>query len=261
MKRADRLPREIAEGVFWLGECLPMLYRGKMLHGYNSAYLVTGTDCSLLVEAGHPKDTLVIEQQLDSLIGTTAPELRYIVTTHSETPHSGGLGRLLAKYPFAQFYGDGPELALVFPEVADRLHAVGTAKGFDLGGTEFRFVDAVIRDLPDTRWGYDAQRKVLFPGDGFAYAHYHEDSHCGLLAEEAASLDLPDMTALFAELALYWTRFRDITPFVEWLTQTLEELDVQLIAPTHGLPTADLDAIVPEILRGLRLGSEAHRHQ
>jgi len=38
-------------------------------------------------------------------------------------------------------------------------------------------------------------------GDGFAYSHYHEDHHCGLVAEEATSLDLQDTTACFSDLA------------------------------------------------------------
>jgi hypothetical protein len=39
-----------------------------------------------------------------------------------------------------------------------------------------------------TWWGFDTRERVLFPGGGFAYSHYHEDGHCGLVAEEAVSL-------------------------------------------------------------------------
>ena len=96
---------------------------------------------------------------------------------------------------------------------------------------------------------------MLFPGDGFAYSHYHEDGHCGQTAEESPSLDLPEMTALFAELALYWTRFQDLEPYIARLHELLDELDVRIVAPTHGLPIADLPRILPEIVSGLRLGS------
>jgi hypothetical protein len=98
---------------------------------------------------------------------------------------------------------------------------------------------------------------VLFPGDGFAYSHYHEDGHCGQTAEESPSLDLPEMTALFAELALYWTRFHDLEPHIVRLLALLDDLDVRIVAPTHGLPIADLPAILPRIVEGLRLGSSA----
>ena len=59
----------------------------------------------------------------------------------------------------------------------------------DLGGRGFRAVEPVVRDMRTTWWGFETRDRVLFPGDGFAYSHYHEDGHCGLVAEEAASLD------------------------------------------------------------------------
>ena len=81
-------------------------------------------------------------------------------------------------------------------------------------------------------------------------------SHCGKVAEEAPELDLPDMTAVFAELALYWTRFSDMEPYIERLDQLIAELEVELICPTHGLPITDFDLTLPRIREGLRVGSK-----
>ncbi len=39
---AQRMPREIAPGVFWIGDCLAQRHKGKSYHGYNAAYLVAG---------------------------------------------------------------------------------------------------------------------------------------------------------------------------------------------------------------------------
>ncbi len=249
------LPREIVPGIFWLGKCLEVSYQGNPLHAYNSVYLVAGEECSMLVEGGHPQDLAAIEAQLDALLARGVPELRYLFTTHTEVPHSAGLGRMLERYPGTTAYGVLLDLHLVFPQHSDRLRPFDFGDSIDLGGTRFVAVESVIRDMPYTRWGYDTQRRVLFPGDGFAYSHYHADGHCGAFAEEAFSLDLPDMTALFAELALYWTRFVDIDPYVRRLDALLDELEVQLIAPTHGLPIGDLEATLPAIRHGLRLGS------
>ena len=49
----------------------------------------------------------------------------------------------------------------------------------DLGDRQFMAVEPVIRDLRTTLWGFDTGERVLFPGDGFAYSHYHWDDHCG----------------------------------------------------------------------------------
>ena len=63
---------------------------------------------------------------------------------------------------------------------------------------------------------------------------------------------LADMTGLFAELALYWTRFSDMEPYIDRLTALLRDLDVDLIAPTHGLPISDVAVTAPRVLDGLR---------
>ena len=61
------MPREIAPGVFWIGDCLAQRHKGKIYHGYNAAFLVAGETASCLVETGHPKDFPVIERHMNEL--------------------------------------------------------------------------------------------------------------------------------------------------------------------------------------------------
>lgn len=251
----DPLPRELAPGVHWLGSCLEHPYGDRVLHGYNSVYLVSGEHSSILVEAGFPDGLDRLEGQLAGLLAAGLPPLRYLFPTHQETPHASGIGRLLQRHPDAVVVGDVRDYPLVFPHLADRFRPLREGDALDLGGTAFRFVEPVLKDLPSTLWGFDTARRVLFPGDGFAFSHYHEDGHCGRFAEEAGSIDLPDMTALFAELALHWTTFVDMAPWLRRLDGLLDRLGVELVAPTHGLPVTDLAATLPEIREGLLLGS------
>ena len=65
---AEMLPREIAPGVFWIGDCLAQRHKGKIYHGYNAAFLVAGETASVLVETGHPKDFPVIERHLSGAV-------------------------------------------------------------------------------------------------------------------------------------------------------------------------------------------------
>jgi hypothetical protein len=76
-----------------------------------------------------------------------------------------------------------------------------SGNSLDLGGTRLEMTEAVFRDLITTRWAFDTSRKALFAGDGFSYRHYHEDGHCGRIAEEAESIDVADQVALFAMAA------------------------------------------------------------
>lgn len=251
------LPRNLAPGIFWLGGCLRQPYKGHVYHSYNSVYVISGDERSVVVETGFPGDIDLIEEQLDEVALLVAP-IEYIFSTHPETPHAGGVGRLLEKYPAALAIGGVQDLHMAFPQFADRIEVpTRNNLSFDLGRRTFHIVAGVIRDLMPTYWGFDDSARALFPGDGFAYSHYHTDGHCGLVAEEATSLDLPDMTALFAELALYWTRVTDVEPYLAELDAMISDLGVALIGPTHGLPITDIPRTVPAVREGFRLGSRS----
>src|ERR671930_66697 len=201
LNRPNPLPREIAPGIFWLGECLEQRQQGKIYHGCNASFLIVGETASMLVETGHPKDFPITEGQLNKLL-PGKPPLKYLFVTHQETPHCGGLGRVVERVS----------------------HAI-----LGLGGRSFRAVEPVVRDMRTTWWGFETRERVLFPGDGFAYSHYHEDHHCGLVAEEATSLDLQDTTAVFADLALFWTKFADMRNYCDRLDQLMERLQVKTV--------------------------------
>jgi hypothetical protein len=83
---ANKMPREIAPGVFWIGDCLAQRHKGKIYHGYNAAFLVAGETASVLVETGHPKDFPVIEQHMAELFARGMAPLKYLFVTHQETP-------------------------------------------------------------------------------------------------------------------------------------------------------------------------------
>jgi hypothetical protein len=144
----------------------------------------------------------------------------------------------------------------MYPWFEDRFVDVGVWSSVDLGGgAEFVVCPAVVRDALSTRWGFDTRRKALFVADGFAYTHYHGVGHCGQTSEEAGpSLDIPHMTALFADGSLYWTRFVDVDAYVEGLREFTQELGVEIVCPTHGLAITDLEATMPLIVAGLRAG-------
>lgn len=253
MSISKAMPRELAEGVFWLGDCLEQNAKGKIYHSYNAAFLLCGTEASMLIETGHPKDFPLIEKQLTQLLANRPP-LKYLFVTHQETPHSGGLGRVLSRYPEAILCGDMCDYHLAFPQFADRMISMTLGDEIDLGGRSFVAIEPVIRDLRTSWWGFDTKERVLFPGDGFAYSHYHEDGHCGMFAEEATSLDLADVSAVFADRALFWTKFTDMQLYVDRLLWLFDDLNVKVIAPTHGLPILDPAKTVPKVVEGLLYG-------
>src|SRR5258707_14203804 len=96
---AHKMPREIAPGVFWIGDCLAQRHKGKVYHGYNAAYLIAGERASALVETGHPKAFPVIERHLGELFAPGIAPLKYPFLTHPETPEFGGSGMIPPRLP------------------------------------------------------------------------------------------------------------------------------------------------------------------
>jgi flavorubredoxin len=245
------LPREIAPGVFWLGKCLVGQYEGKTIHTYNSAYVVVGERHTALVETAIPGQLDDLVGQLDGLLGGGIPTPRYQFVTHAEMAHSSVVGRMLERYPDLTVHGDLSDLHLVFPESVDRQHMVEPGERFDLGGREIVAVEGAFRDLPYTRWYFDTGSRTLFPGDGFAFAHWHTDDGCGKLAEEVPSLEITRQMVRYGFLAFHWTQFVELEPYVDRLEQLIfEELDAAMLAPSHGLPVGDTRATMPVLRAG-----------
>ena len=247
----NRLPREILKNIFWLGDCLVQHYQGKTYHSYNSSYLVIGNDKALLVETGHPKDFNILHEQMIKILDKKQVPLKYIFTTHQETPHAGGIARFLNLYPDVKVLGDVSDYHMAFPMFTDNFVSMEVGEKIDLGGMEFIAAEPVVRDIRTSLWGFIHPQRILFPGDGFAYSHYHWDGHCGKLAEEAESLNLFEVTSVFAELALFWTNFVDMNIYSERLIKLIKELNVQCIAPTHGLPIMNVEETIPKVIEGL----------
>jgi flavorubredoxin len=254
--KAAGMPRQLTDRVHRIGDCSGRTeVKGLDLHSYMSAYVVAGDECSAIIDTGHPKDWAVVTRQLDELHEQGVPAIRYLIPTHPEIPHSANLGRLLCRYPESVVVGEVRDYPLIFPEYADRLVPMGDGEEVCLGGATLRMVEGVLHDLEPTTWVYFPEDATLFVGDGFAYMHEHNEGHCGKVAEEAPTLDIEAFTAMFAEAALFWTRYTSMGPVIEYLDEFLSRHPCSVIAPGHGLPITDPAAMMPRIRQGLLLGA------
>jgi len=250
---SNPLPRQLVDGVYWLGACYKVPVGGRELHANNSVFLVAGSNWSALVEAGITWDTKTILSQIEALTGMhgLAP-LRYVFPTHSESAHAAGTGHILAHHPRAEAIGDVTDFHLVFPEHVGRMHLADPGDTFDLGGREIQVVEGLFRDLITTRWYFDTGSRTLFTGDGISYGHYHADSACGLCIEEAQDVNVPKQMQYFGVSAFHWTKFVDVEPYADRLDQIVfNELDAKMILPTHGLPISDPAATMPKVREGM----------
>ena len=252
------LPIELADGLIWLGNCIPIPSREDevKIHSGDSLFLIVGEHGCGLVESAYTYNAWDTLEQLARLIEERdLPPIKYVFVTHSELAHAGGVGHILTKFPDPVVCGEPSDLHLIFPQFEDRFVWSNVGDRYDLGGREILIVDGVVRDMPNSRWAFDTGSKTLFTGDGFAYAHHHDEAHCGHMVEDVPELDIPDNMRSFAKGAFNFLEYIDIEPTIARLDELIEELGVERICPTHGLPIGDPSATMPVIREGYRRAS------
>ena len=60
---------------------------------------------------------------------------------------------------------------------------------------------------------------------------------------------------MFADLALWWTKWADMRNYCDRLDVLIETLGVKTVAPTHGLVITDVAQTMPKVKEGLLYGS------
>jgi flavorubredoxin len=226
MKRYD--VREISDGVHWVGardwdrrvfDALIPLPQGTT---YN-AYVVQGKEKTALVDTVNPG----FEEELEAKIRqvTDPANLDYLIMNHAEPDHAGAIPHVmkLSKSVSLVTTKKGAKMAQLYYGVPEeRIIVVGDGDTLDLGGKTLRFIDAPWQHWPETMFTYLVESKVLFPCDflGFhtAYGFYDDE------VEEF----VPFAQRYFGEIMM---------PFRKMGQKALDkiaELDVDLIAPSHG---------------------------
>jgi flavorubredoxin len=250
-------PREIAPGVFWIAACMVVSREGKVHHSHNSPYLVVGEDRSVLIDTGPPHHRADIAAAIDSLLA--GRPLDYVLPTHPELPHAGNLGDIVARYPDVKVCGDVSDYHLYLPGIAGNLVPLEPGETLDLGGTTLTAVEAVIRDLPNTRWAYDARSRTLFVSDALGFSHYHEAGECTLTSEELSRHPTVEQIGYLNDAALYWTRFVDLERYFNRFDALVARHPIDLMAPAHGAFISNPGEMVGVIKEGMRKARAARR--
>ena len=249
--------REVTDSIFWVGGCRKMIVDRQLVHNHHSAYLIVGTERTLIVDTSSPGFWPALEEQLVSVLGDRP--LDYVAPTHPEVAHAGNLGHLMAKYPHARLAGDVRDYHLHFPDLAARFEPVDIGSEIELGGA-FAFVvlPAPIRDLPSSIWGFERRRRVMFVGDGFGYVHrgssggdldlpVHAPGECRLLSDELGAPPSVELTEHVTRQALAWSRFVDATEILREVDELMERYPPAIIAPAHGNVISNPAAVWPVI--------------
>ena len=222
----------IADGVYWVGvnDRRTKLFESiwPLPHGvaYNS-YLIDD------------EKVVLIDAVKDLFAGDLAGNLRalldgrpvdYLVINHIEPDHSGAVQLLRQLFPGMQIVGNKKtvEFLLHLHGIDDGLHVVQDGDELDLGSRKLRFQTTPMVHWPETMMTYLTGAGILFSGDAFG--------GYGTLERGIFDDMLPEHSLVEDEALRYYSNIVGrVSPMVQKALQKLAGLELNAVAPTHGL--------------------------
>ena len=240
------LPRMVLPDLAWLGGCTDP--RGSTLHefdvnkplseinhGHCVSYVIFGSEKTLMIDPGHFGLWYTMDTQPDQVL--QGRQLDYVFVSHQEIPHTGNLGRILAKYPGCVAIGDVRDYHLFHPEV--ELHRLKQMKHGDtvnLGDRDFHCLGAIWKDLTGTMYGYDDKLKLLYTADNFEFSHSALPVHCGKMMHEMTDEQISALTDKAFAGPIYGGRYRDQEIRVKAFRNLVGKYPVEIITSGHYGP-------------------------
>jgi flavorubredoxin len=221
-------PFEIQSGVAWIGALHPdlrvfdIIMKTKNGTTYNS-YMVQGENIAV-IDTVKDKFTDLYLKNLSERLDFS--KIDYIVVQHNEPDHSGSLTALMDRAPQATILCAKPAVKYV-QNIINRdatIQAVKEGDEIDLGGKTLRFISSPFLHWPDTMMTYLNEDKILFSCDVFA--NHFCDSR--MIDREITRDAWPDFEYYFKMI------FRPFKKHVQKALDKVRELDVNIIAPSHG---------------------------
>lgn len=223
--------RNITKGVEWLGaidwdrrlfDSLIPLPDGTT---YN-AYLVAGTDKTMLVDTVDPPMADVLLRQLE-----TVKKIDYIVSNHAEKDHSGTIPAVLERYPNAVVLASDRAVDVLVDSLdipRERIEIVSDGQVLNLGGKTIEFLYTPWVHWPETMVTYLREDEILFSCDFFG-------SHIA-----ASELYVTDTGRVYEAAKRYFAEI--MMPHRSHIRKHLDRLQdyaIKVIAPSHGQLYAD----------------------
>jgi flavorubredoxin len=196
-------------------------------HGvtYN-AYLVRDEKTALIDSVKAPFG----DDLLRKVSALCPPEkVDYVVCNHAELDHSGALPDIMAAMPGATLVCDKKCAEILgehFDTSAWKTRIVATGDTIPLGRRSLKFIETPMVHWPESMFTFVPEEKLLFSMDAFGQ-HYASDERF----DDESPLD-----AVMDEAKTYYANI--IMPYgksVKACLSRIKELDVEMIAPSHGI--------------------------
>ncbi len=221
---------EIKPGIYWVGA---VDWNLRYFHGYltprgtsYNAYLVVDEKITLIDTVKNPH----FDEMLANIKQVVDPEkIDYLVVSHVEMDHSGSVPEIMALAPKAKLVTSAKgKSGLQSYYKSDNWDFMVVGSGDDLctGKYTHKFIPTPMVHWPDSMAVYIPEAKLLLPNDAFgqhigSYQRFDDELGSSIAYEEAAKY--------YANIVLPYGS--QVTKALE----ALENLDIDMIAPSHGL--------------------------
>ncbi|MFO8020068.1 MAG: FprA family A-type flavoprotein [Promethearchaeia archaeon] len=229
---------KLKDGVYWVGANVQTedLFEGiwPIPHGVAlNSYVVKGEKTAvveLVREWGGAALTFI--RNLES-IPVKIEDIDYVILDHLEPDHTGFTYMVNSLSPGLQFVTTkkGAELLREFYGIEDNVIVVGTDDELNLGnGKKLHFTEIPNVHWPETMVTYEEESKTLFSGDAFGAFGVHR----GTIFDDKTS----DASKSYweSEMLRYYANIVSMfSPQVDKAIEKLEDVDIDIVAPAHGL--------------------------
>ncbi len=226
-------PIEIKPGVYWVGvnDRFTQLFEGLWPIGvegvsYNS-YLVTD-ERNALIDLAKAVKTDEFFDQIEEIIPIS--KLDYVVINHMEPDHTGVLSLFKRTAPNATILisEKGLKMLQAYYHIDSNVKIVKDGEELPLGKKTLKFFYTPFVHWPETMMTYETTNKILFSCDGFG--------GYGALRGSIFDDECQDKDFYIREMLRYYANI--VATFSRNVLKAIEKLqnvDVQIIAPSHGL--------------------------
>ncbi len=198
-----------------------------------NSYIVKGEKTALIDLMRDWDDApLVMEKELKG-IDIDFSDIDYLILNHMEPDHTGWINGFLSKNPDITIIltKKAADLAREFFGVTENLRIVKTGETLDLGNNKrLTFIEAPNVHWPETMVTYESESGTLFSCDAFGSYGSLE----GAVFDDQISDEKHDFFEQ-ESLRYYANIVASFSTFVLRAIDKLKDLDIKVIAPSHGL--------------------------
>lgn len=220
---------EVKKGIYWVGA---LDWSVREFHGYTTnrgatynAYLIIDEKIALIdtVKAPFGKDLL---ERVSKIIDPS--KIDYLVSNHVEMDHSGAIPEVMKVMKNATIVTSSPSgvkgLTAHFGDYG--YMPVKAGDTISLGKRTLTFVATPMLHWPDNMVTYCPEEKILFSNDAFGQ-HYASSGRFD--DEEPLNLVMEEAKKYYANILMCYGKQ------VQGAFKVLENLDIEMIAPSHGV--------------------------